>query len=139
VSKSYGDTLDTGTRVGPHFVLPEAQYLPTDGGKRVFYLSIPFNGSLDLSLPELAVILWGLIVYWAAMPEAPVHKYGEARRNENEIGASGQGIANPVAQALLPERLAQDDLGASVATSIARHATAALFVCQYIRQSGISH
>ena len=69
---------------------------------------------------------------WAAVPETAVYEYGKTFGGKSDVRFAGQSVFEAITVSLVPERLAQKDLGLGVPAPDCAHAAAALFFGQNV-------
>lgn len=119
---------DYAADIRPHLVFPNPQHLPSQGSECPTNPPIPLLIPQNLGHPERRVRSWHGSVPWAAVPKAPVNKYGYSPARQYKIGGPGEPGArlNQESPSRLLKGTPKNQFRRSARSPDPRHKTAAL-------------
>ena len=132
------DDSDALLQIRFYVTFPEAQDKPALLSQGIVDFPVPLDVPCQLLLPEFLVggdLLTGMFLMPSGVPEVPVNKNRDVVAQDGDIGGSGERpVVLPVAQAAVPEGLAQEDFRLRIPAADAAHVSVPLLLRQDIHQ-----
>lgn len=110
------DFLDALRRTSNEVMFPDANHEPATFAQCFCDDLVPRHVAIKLPEPKFAIIYRHVRVLGTAVPETPVHEYGNAFSPKNKIGLPKKGLmSSPASDAVPPEQFCKGKLGFLVA------------------------
>lgn len=130
-----------GFEVFADVAFPEPQHEPAELREIIAHVSVALDVPRQVLSPVALIrahLLARMFLMPPRMPEIAIDEHGDLALRDGDVGLAGQAVVVlPIADAPVPERLAEDDLGACVSGTVAAHGAMSLFLREdvHIRSS----
>lgn len=133
------DLRHAGLEVFADVAFPEPQHEPAELRELVAHVAIALDIPRQVFSPVILIgthLFAGMFLMPPRMPEIAIDEHGNLALRDGDVRLAGQSVVVlPIADALVPERLAEDNLGACVSGMNMAHGAMTLFLREDVHMS----